>query len=233
MKTLQQYINEYLIKKKIDKIRGIQILYTPKTKYELKNNIKELLNQGETDLNYIDTSNITDMSELFWDIEIDGKNIDVSKWDVSNVKNMKLMFRSKDKFNCDLSNWDVSNVEEMDKMFDECYEFEGNGLENWNVSNVKYTNLMFHNCFEFNCDLSNWDVSNVEDMRAIFVDCKSFEGKGLDKWDVSNVKDMGWMFYNCKNFDCDLEHWNVSNVKDMEKIFDGCTSLKTKPSWYK
>ena len=67
MKTLTQYINEYLIKKKLDKVRNskTEILFTPKTKIELIRTINELLKKGETNLNCIDVSNITDMKSLF------------------------------------------------------------------------------------------------------------------------------------------------------------------------
>lgn len=67
MKTLSQYINEFLINKKLDKLHtnGTEILYTPNTKEELQDIIEELLNKGETNLNCIDVSDITDMSYLF------------------------------------------------------------------------------------------------------------------------------------------------------------------------
>ena len=63
MKNLTQYVNEYLIKKKVDKVRG-GYKYHPQTKEELRDNIKDLLKQGETDLNCIDVSNIKDMTNL-------------------------------------------------------------------------------------------------------------------------------------------------------------------------
>ena len=44
-------------------------------------------------------------------------NGDLSKWDVSNVTNMNLMFY-KSKFNGDISQWDVSNVIFMQSLFD-------------------------------------------------------------------------------------------------------------------
>ena len=44
-------------------------------------------------------------------------NQDISKWDVSNVKNMAYMFY-KSKFNQDISPWDISNVTSMNGMFE-------------------------------------------------------------------------------------------------------------------
>ena len=58
MKHLNTYITEYIIKKKLDKPIDSErnYKYFPETKRELIDNIKELLDNEETDLNCIDTS---------------------------------------------------------------------------------------------------------------------------------------------------------------------------------
>ena len=61
----------------------------PKNKVQLKSLIDHAFKHNIYDLNFIDTSKITDMSELFININ---HNFDVSKWDVSNVTNMSAMF---------------------------------------------------------------------------------------------------------------------------------------------
>ena len=112
------------------------IKVTPTTWAELRAIIEqELKRQGkDADLNFIDTSKITDMSYLFQDLEI--RNIKIDQWDVSNVTNMGYMFDNATLFNCDLSSWNVSKVTDM-----EC---------------------MFYNAKSFNSDLPAWDMSNVK-----------------------------------------------------------------------
>ena len=92
MKQINQYITEYIIKKKLDKPIDSEYKYHPQTKEELIENIKELLDKEETDFNCIDTSEITDMSYLFKNVR--GINFDVSNWNVSNVENMYYMLHN-------------------------------------------------------------------------------------------------------------------------------------------
>ena len=115
MKTLQNYITEKIL---INKNSKIEYIYHPNTKDELEDIIKQRIESegNECNLNDIDTSNITDMSNLFAFSKFNG---DISRWNVSNVKNMRSMFLYS-KFNSDISNWDVSNVTNNAYMFDDC-----------------------------------------------------------------------------------------------------------------
>ena len=207
MINLNNYITEKL---KINK-ESANKLYKPKTKQELIKLIQRLVKKEGCDanLNIIDTSEITDMSDLFNNsLKTKIRNINISDWNVSNVTTMRSMFGYCENFDCDLSDWDVSNVKDMSFMFNKCKNFKGTGLEDWNIKNVQYTHYMFSDCVNFDCDLHKWDTSNLTLIRRMFYRCYEFKGKGL-------------------------ENWNVSKVQYMDQIFSGCKSLINKPGWYR
>ena len=137
MKTLNTYIAESLKRQSSYK-------YFPKTRDELKELVKKLIKErgNEADLNDIDTSEITDMADVFYELDFNG---DISQWDVSNVTDMSSMFSSCKSFNQDISNWDVSKVTDMRYMFSRCKSFNQN-VSKWNVSKVKKYDNIFFNC---------------------------------------------------------------------------------------
>ena len=113
MKNLNTYITEKL------KNNKLSVNYQPKTRDELKELVNKLIKErgNEADLNDIDTSEITDMSDVFYELDFNG---DISQWDVSNVTDMSFMFSSCKSFNQDISNWDVSKVIHTGFMFERC-----------------------------------------------------------------------------------------------------------------
>lgn len=79
--------------------------------------LKELL-EKDVRLGDIDTSLITDMTELF--LRSKRKNFDgLETWDTSNVTTMKGMFCYAKYFNHPIECWDVSKVGDMSRMFSE------------------------------------------------------------------------------------------------------------------
>jgi surface protein len=162
-------------------IKGIPTV-KPTTKLELAWIIEETIEKEglNCDLNFIDTSSITDMSWLFSYSQFNG---DISMWDVSNVTDMYDMF-SNSKFNGDISKWDVKNVRNMGGMF--CNSQFNGDISKWDVSRVIDMGSMFSDS-KFNGDISKWDLSSVRDMECMF-EGSEFNGD-ISKWNVSNVKD--------------------------------------------
>ena len=116
-------------------------IYKVKERYDLKNLIMYFTQVIGTDcdLNWMDVSAITDMSDIFWCSEFNG---DISKWDVSKVTTMTSMFDSSD-FNGDISGWNISNVTDMRWMF---YASKFNrDLSKWIITDCN-TEDMFKEC---------------------------------------------------------------------------------------
>lgn len=101
-------------------------IMTPTSAEQLRSIIeRELKVQGpDADLNFIDTSEITDMRKLFNGLYI--RNIKIDQWDVSNVTNMDNMFWGCEKFKCDLSGWNVNNVDVYWGIFYKCKRMKSN-----------------------------------------------------------------------------------------------------------
>ena len=184
MKTLNQYIKEKLI---INKDYVDAHTLTPESFDELRDIIEDRYDklgpgteQKPIDFNDIDVSNI----DSFYNYN---KNI---------VCDSGLFERTKFKY-INISDWDVSNVKSMRQMFQWCKELKSVGdISKWDVSKVIYMNGMFSNCYYFNQNISDWDVSSVTEMQYMFYNCKKFN-QDLSKWNVYKVSKNILMFDNC------------------------------------
>ena len=119
----KKYNYKYSVKNK-DELKRIVNYVGNKSYFVHMNEFNE--NLLKVDLNFLDVSNITSMSELFKDNDFNG---DISKWDVSNVTDMNGMFRNSH-FNGNISNWDVSNVKYLNMMFTN--SIFDQDISNWN-----------------------------------------------------------------------------------------------------
>ena len=158
MKTLNQYIKEKLIINKDYREAKIVVKSYKDLKKIITDRYEKLgpgTKQDPIDFNDIDVSNI----DSFCDNK--GKGIFcVGLFEYTRFKYI------------DISDWDVSNVRTMECMFAYCIELKTVGdISKWNVSNVTNMAFMFYDCESFNQDISKWDVSNVIHSTYMFEKC--------------------------------------------------------------
>ena len=98
------------------------------------------------ELDYLDTSNVTNMSFMFASSQ--ATTLDLSSFDTSNVTDMSGMFSSSQATTLDLSSFDTSNVTDMYNMFVNSQATTGyartqTDADNFNSSSNKPSTLTF------------------------------------------------------------------------------------------
>ena len=201
-----------------------------------------------TGFEMLDTSNVTDMSQMFQSCGNHSTEFTLdlgNNFNTSNVIRMKDMFygcgRESTKFTLNLGdNFDTSNVYDMSGLFHNCgYNSTVLALdlgEKFDTSNVINMSDMFNGCGAkstvFTLDLGEkFDTSNVTNMKSMFRECGYSSTKFTislgDKFDTSKVTDMSNMFYRfgdeSEEFTLDLgDHFDTSNVENMTYMFYAC-----------
>jgi hypothetical protein len=153
------------------------IMIKPKNKYELMDIIQKAMDKNgpEVDLGFIDTSLITDMSNLFFNSSFNG---DIGRWNVGQVRSMCAMFQGSH-FNGDISQWDTRNVVDMTGMFAES-EFNRN-IGGWDISSLSIFYDIFYNS-DFSQPLYKWAIQRPDLSLAAWIDPELLVYRFCDKW---------------------------------------------------
>lgn len=183
----------------------------------------KLFNQNLSDW---DTSNVTDMSNMFARSEY---NQPIGSWNTSNVTDFTSMFEDNVVFNQDLSQWDTRSAVSLAAMFQNAALFNGN-IDNWNTSKVTTLQFFCYGATAFNSDISGWDVSNVTSLYNTFTYCVNFNCD-LGNWNVSRVTNFECTFYNASIFNQDLSQWCTAIASSTSNFSSSDVWTKPKPVW--
>lgn len=154
----------------------------------------------KADLNHIDVSEVTKLSNTFYHTEFNG---DVSKWNVENVTVFSFTFSANPIFDGYLGDWDVYNATSMDSMFNWAEKFTGNGLEKWSDK-----------------------LKKCKNMEYMFQHCIEFTGKNVENWKLSSsIKSVEKMFNECINLDCDLRNWQLNKSTKHHYMMHLCKKM--------
>jgi len=170
---------------------------------------------GPANIGSWNTSNVTDMSNLFNGTTVFNQNI--SGWDTGSVTDMVNMFASASAFNQPIGNWDVSSVTNMNYMFGSATSFNRD-LTNWNTASVTNMFGMFQGATAFNGDLSGWDTSSVTEMQSMFQGASSFN-RNIGSWDTGAVTSMNGIFRDAVAFNQPIGNWDLSAVTSISGMF--------------
>ena len=174
-----------------------------------------------------DTSNVTDMSYMFRDMN-NLTSLNLSNFDTSKVTNMAYMLRGmQDLTNLNLSNFDTSKVTNMRAIFAGMLNLTSLNLSSFNTSKVTDMSYMFSNTRRLtSLSLSTFDTSKVTDMSSMFSNMLNLTSLNLSNFNTSNVTDMSYMFVHMHSLtSLDLSNFDTSKVTDMSSMFSEMLNL--------
>lgn len=170
------------------------------------------------------TSNVTDMSDMFYNCT-SLKQINTTEWDTSNVIKMRNTFQKCTSLtSLDVSLFDVSNVTHMDFMFDNCTLLTSVGdLSKWNANNLINASSMFSYCN----NLTSINLSNLKPNAIGYIGNMFGECRGLIQIDLSNLHlNTEISTYNIFINDYNLTYVNMQNsdYTSVNKIIEALIS---------
>ena len=178
------------------------------------------------DLSNIDTSNITNMSYMFYGSSL--TDLDLRGVDTSNVTDMSYMFENCNSLTeLDLSSLDLPNLKYMDNMFRYCRNLSSVDLSDFNAPKLESAGYLFYHCDHLtNVNLNGFDAPNLYFMRAMFSNCGDLANLDVSSLNTSKATNMMYMFFGCSSLtSLDLSSWDTSNLKYAKYMFSGCSSL--------
>ena len=175
------------------------------------------------------TSNVSDMSNMFYNCNSLTSLEGIGEWDTSSVTNMGSMFYGcRNLTSLNVSNFNTSNVTDMSNMFYSCNKLTSLDVSSFDTSKVTNMSYMFYDCSRLtSLDLSGFNTAKVTNMGTMFQNCNSLTSlEGIGEWDTSSVTNMGSMFTGCSRLtSLDVSGFNTSKVTNMSNMFYSCNKL--------
>ncbi|MFC6276810.1 BspA family leucine-rich repeat surface protein [Psittacicella hinzii] len=167
------------------------------------------LQNWQADLNFIDVSELNNLSYVFTRTPFNG---DISQWQTGKVKQAQMLFFGSS-FNGDISQWDVRQLTNLKAAFAKS-RFTRD-LSSWQTSSLE--NLDYAFAFtNFNGDVSAWDVSRVNSAISTFMG--STFNQDLSAWVTSSLEQAEKMFAY-SNFNQYLGTWDTTKLVNANLMF--------------
>ena len=196
------------------------------------------------DLTGFNTSNINDMSDLFYNCA-NLKTVNMGNIDTSKVEDMSYMFY-KAGFNyfpyhdTGLNPAAPYNHDRLTPNIDDTYlQITGMG-NNFDTSKVENMSHMFNLCSANDLsgtNIASWNVSKVEYMDYMFAGYgtlkspylywyNKFQSLPISGWQTTACKTFERMFEYCNVLETmDMSNWSFAEATSMNRMFDRCESL--------
>lgn len=179
-------------------------------------------------LNFLDTSNTTNMFNMFINCNSLKELQGIENWNTKKVTNMIAMF-----CNCynlkqiTLTTWDTSSVMKMGEMFYYCKNLTDITLD-FNTANVTEMYRMFAFCDKLkNVNLQFSDTQKLQRMESMFTRDYSLEELNLKNFSTENVTTMHDIFFSCDNLrKLDISNFTLKDGINMVNSFGNLSRIE-------
>ena len=146
------------------------------------------------------------------------------RFESENIKCYNIFRHIGEIIEIDISKFDTSNVSDLSGMFRNCINLKSINFGNINTSSIENMQYMFEECSSLtSIDLSNFDTSKVHYMDNMFGDCTNLTSLDLSNFFTYYLFSANRMFSGCSS----LIYLNLFNFyweREMSHIFDGLSS---------
>ena len=179
------------------------------------------------------TSNVITMEGLFKGGNDAPRELDLSRWDTSNVTNMKYMFgNSPGLAILNVDGWDTSNVTSF-------YGWNPQGGGSSSLTEIELSSFDTSSAVDMTgflayqgslttvgvSDLGQLDLSSCTIAEVMMSGHSKLLKLDVSEWDVSRIEDFSGMISNFESVEVlDVSKWNIPNCKRF--AFVGCTKVK-------
>ncbi len=178
-------------------------------------------------LQYLNTSNVTDMSYMFAECA-KLTDLDLSTFNTDNVTTMEGMFYQMQLLkNINLSSFNTANVVSMNKMFQECMSLDTLNLTNFNTAKVTNNALMFKDCQKLKriTVKNSFAFSGTFESDNMFADCLALRNYDSSSIGIAKAKDIRLGGYLC-NVDLKAAMWADYDSQKKKLTFHYDDSMK-------
>ena len=130
----------------------------------------------------------------------------------------------------DISKFDCTNVLSCESMFASCDNLKKINLGKLDFSLSTSFRCMFYSCENLvDLDVTNFNTKNSKSFAGMFYCCRNIKKIDVSKFDSSKCEEIICMFYGCENItEIDMINWDMSNFKSCKGSPIHCLFLRCK-----
>lgn len=171
---------------------------------------------------------LQNMSLIFNGCTYDG-DLPLFNWNTSQINTMHYLFAESHFTNIDISTWNLCNVKSFEYMFMNCDKVQTITINDQPLVLLNSLYAMFSGCTNLQHVNFNFaQVPNATNVASLFSMCNNLMNIDINNWHAPNLNSISYMFNNDKNLtDVNISNctWNIPQFYNMFRYCYSLTNL--------